>query len=170
MPFDFRNEVKDEKNTKHKRILAICDECGVQKTVRRSWAVSKIRKDGISEYYCAECSGKKNIEKAMEAKMYKLLLNEFIYLCEGIFVNLLDDKSELYISQQLNNDSIGLIRDARKFVQQYMYTGLSDEIIQCAEYIEQGASKEIVDLYTWDVQMKARTMLYLEQLPRPDGI
>lgn len=170
MPFDFRNEITEDGNTKHKRILATCNDCGVEKTVRRSWAVSKIRKDGISEYYCAECSGKRNIEKAMEAKMYKLLLNEFIYLCEGIFLGLLEDKSEIYISQQLNNDSIGLIRDARKFVQQYMHTGLSDEIIECAEYIEQGAGKEIIDLYTWDIQMKAKTMLYLESLPRPEGL
>lgn len=170
MPFDFRKEITDEKNSKHKKIIATCDDCGAEKEVRRSWAVSKIRKDGISMYYCVECSGKRNIQKAMEAKMYKLLLNEFIYLCEGIFINLLDDKSEHFISQKLNNNSLGLIADARDFVFQYLNTGLSDQIIECAEYIEQGASKEIIELYPWEIEMKARAMLRLEQLNRPDGL
>jgi hypothetical protein len=170
MAYNFRNEKIDDKN--RKRIEATCDKCHVVNFVRRDWAATKVRNNGVqsTEYYCAVCSGRRNISKAREKKMNDELITEFIALCEAVFSNLWDDKSERYIGDKIGSTAFGLIRNARDFVHDYLYTGVSGDIYDCAEYIGIGADQEILDLYPWETEMYARALIHLEQLPRPDGI
>lgn len=171
MPFDFRVEILENSSGRtHKRVRALCDGCQEEKTVRRSFASKKIRETGTNEYYCVTCSSKKNIEKARRVKMDNELLNEFTELCETIYLNLYDDKSEVFISQKTGNTSLGLIRMARDFVYQYLNTGFNDNIYDCAEHIGLGADQELLDLYPWEVEMKARAMIHLENQPHPEGL
>jgi hypothetical protein len=161
---------ENTKNRSHKKIKAVCDMCGIEKYVRRSWATTRIRRTGIPEYYCIKCSSKRNVKKARRKKMDNELVNEFIGLCEFVFANLYDDKSEMWIGKQLDNTSYGLIRSARDFVYSYLNTGVDDSVTECAEYIESGADQEIIDLYTWETEMYAHALIHLESLPRPEGL
>ena len=170
MPFDFRTEAVEEINgRRHKKITAVCDGCGVEKSVRRSWAASKMRQTGTEEYYCITCSSKRNMRIAREG-MNSELLAEFLSLCAGIFANLYDDKTEEYIGRQLGSTAFGLIKTARDFVHELLEIGLDEQTIECAEYIEANTDQSIIELYSWETELRARAMLHLEQQPRPEGL
>ena len=171
MGYNFNVVETDENN--RKRIQAQCDQCNEVSFVRRDWATSKVRKNGIqSKYYCAKCTSQKNILIAREKKMDLELIREFIALCEAIFLNLLDDKHENFIGKQLGvkPKAYGLVRDARDFVHEYLTTGVDDMVYDCAEHIEAGSDEEIINLYPWHVELKAHALLALERLPRPEGL
>ena len=101
MGYDF-NKVEKGKD-RHYKILATCDgeDCKTRRWVRRSWAVGKIRKDGL-QYHCIKCSSRKNVEKARQKKMSQNLLEDYIWLCQQIFESLWDDKSVYYIEKELD--------------------------------------------------------------------
>lgn len=171
MGYNFNTVITDENN--RKRIEAQCDQCNEVSFVRRDWATGRLRKNGInSKYICSKCTSKKNILIAREKKMDLELINEFIVLCEGVFLNLLDDKHESFIGKELGvkPKAYGFVRDARDFVREYLTVGIDDEIYDCAEHIEAGSDDEIVALYSWQTQLKANALLHLETLPRPEGL
>lgn len=169
MPYKINKEKIGSKTT-HKKILAVCDNCGTEKYVRKSWAIGKIKKSGL-EYYCINCVASNNIKKARTAKMEKNLLEEYLWLCEMVFVNLYDDKSDRYIASKLDLNTekmINIIGMARNFVADFLNGTVSDDVYSCLEHIENGSDG--VDFYDWYTQFQAKAYLHLETLPRPDGI
>jgi|SRR5690606_40721056 len=151
-------------------VEAVCDDCGKKKFVRKSWAVGKIRNYSV-EYLCKACSGKRNIRKALRVKnMDTDVIDEYVWIASEIFSNLYDDLHPRIIAKKIGNQSINLIEMAREFVYNYINYGVDQDVITCAEHIENNAGKEILGLYDWRTGMDARAMITLEQLPRPEGI
>jgi transcription elongation factor Elf1 len=149
------------------RVKATCDECGVEKTVRKTWASKKYKENG-PPYICRSCSSSKNIQIALKAKGSSTgVIDLFLDICHDILELDFWDKDPRYIASVTGHaDSFWLVQEAQQFCYQFK-TGLENipaDVLNLATQIEEGFGELYASECSLETEMKARALLEFESI------
>jgi len=147
------------------KVEATCDGCQTVNFVRKYYALKKLEK--ADKYFCRSCSSKKNIKKVNTMNRN----DNFVDLCETIYLNLMDDLDPLYIAKKINRMGlVDLISQARQFVYDFVWERVDEEVYICAQYIEDNEHEGLINAFGKDVKLKALALLRIETLDEPEGL
>lgn len=126
-------------------VSAVCDRCGKNKHVRRSWAENKFKQEGLG-YLCRSCTSSINIRKA---RRLSSLQGEYMAIFLEVYGRKWDDKDPQFVASELHTTSINLIKIAQSAARMLLDDDIPDKYLDHFRAI-----KSENELYTQSLNME----------------